>query len=120
MFISESLVRITLRMSMPLNFTGAYYLAFPEYDTPVLYLSLLSMVVAFFGGIYGWISIQPSVFQPLLFVSAVGKIGFFLTAAYLWPSAEVSPTLMMILVGDLILGVMWFSAMYSNKTKVTA
>ena len=115
---SESLVRLTLRISMPLNFIAAYYFAFPAYDTPALYMTLSTMTVAFFGCIYLWISLQPNVFQPLLFVSAVGKLGFFATGAYLWSSGQVAPVLMIILIGDLIMGVMWLSAIYSNRAKL--
>ena len=123
---SSQAVRITLKMSVVLNFVGAYLLAFPSsyfgnivnlpQSVPVLYSSLLSFVVLMFGVIYAWLSFQPNVFQPLLFVGGIAKICFFLIGVFLWLSGSVSGEFTIILIGDLIFGSIWVLALYSNKT----
>ena len=127
---SESIVRLTLKMSVILNFVGAYLLAFPSsffgnlvnlpQEVPLLYSSLLSFVVILFGLIYAWLSRQPNVFQPLLFVGGAGKICFFLIGVCLLLFNRVSVEFTAILIGDLIFGSIWLYALYSNRAKVNA
>jgi len=122
---SELIVRTTLKLSVALNFVGAYLLAFPSsssgklvglpQDAPLLYSSLLSFVVLLFGGIYAWLSRQPNVFQPLLFVGGLGKICFFLIGVYLWFLGDTSGEFTVILIGDFIFGSIWLLALYSNR-----
>lgn len=124
---AESAVRLTLKVSVVLNFGAAYLLAFPSsyfgnqlhlpQDVPLLYSSLLSFVVLVFGLIYAWLSRQPSVYQPLLFVGGVGKVCFFLIGAALLFVESVSKEFVTILAGDFILGSIWIWALYMHRIR---
>jgi len=117
---SESIVRTTLKLSVPLNFIGAYLFAFPSSDfgkliempqnAPLLHSLLLSFLIFLFGIIYGWLARHADVFQPLLFVGGFAKICFFIIGASLWLCGDASGGLTSILVVDLTFGAIWLWA----------
>ena len=127
---AETAVRLTLKASVVLNFVAAYLLAFPSsllgnllglpQDVPLLYSSLLSFVVLVFGLIYAWLSRQPSVYQPLLFVGAFGKVCFFLIGVGLLVLESASKGFVGLLAGDFILGSTWFWALHLHRTRHNA
>ena len=124
---SQLVVRFTLKLSVALNFVGAYLLAFPSssagklvelpQNVPLLYSSLLSFAVLTFGVIYAWLSNQPNVFQPLLFVGGVAKICFFIIGACLWLFDDTSGRFVVLLLGDLLFGSIWVWALHLNRDK---
>src|SRR4051794_66337 len=83
----ENVVRKTLILSCPFNVVASYLIAFPA-NTPAqmlgmpaavphLYSFLLGAIVLLFGFVYLWMALQPSIDQPLLTVSVLGKMAFF-------------------------------------------
>ena len=124
---SEKIVKSTLNISVPLNFVGAYLLAFPSSyaaslfglpeNVPLLYSFFLSFIVLFFGLAYAWLARKHNVFQPLLFVGGFLKIGLFFIGFILWLLGSASEEFIAVLICDLIIGTIWLWSLYLNRAK---
>ncbi len=119
-------INATLWVAAGFNMLGAYIFAFPDsaignyYElpsqVPPLYAALTSFMVFLFGLMYAWLAAQPSVVRPLLYLGAFGKGGFFLVAVALWLVGAVGLSSVMLLSGDGVFAILWFSYLFRNRT----
>ena len=89
----DFVMRRALQVTAPFNLVAAFALAFPATwpgqifglpsDAPAVYRALAGGVIAIFGLVYGWLSLQRVIDRPLVFVSTCGKIFAFCTLAAL-------------------------------------
>jgi hypothetical protein len=70
----------------------------------------LGFVVLLFGGVYGWLARQSTVHRPLLFVGALGKLGFFSIAIAYSISGIVPARVALSALPDLVLGALFLLA----------
>jgi glucan phosphoethanolaminetransferase (alkaline phosphatase superfamily) len=115
--INEKLVRATLWIAVPFNFTAAYALLLPGSmlgqlfglppEVPLVYPALLSFLVFGFGVVYMWLAVQRSIDRPLLAVLALGKAGVFIIVLALWLMGEGPGRGVLVATGDLVFAVIW-------------
>jgi len=100
------------------NLTGVYLFASPgsalgqfaglPSSVPLLYRTLVAVVVLLFGGVYAWLATRPVIDRPLVAVSALGKLGFFCAAAALCILDEAPARSVLLLGGDLAFAAIFF------------
>lgn len=110
-------LRVTLVVAALMTALGAWIFAVPgselgqRYDlpteAPVIYRALLSVILALFACVYGWMSAQATVIRPLLWLGAIGKGGAFVAALVLFAFSQVSAGPVTMLVGDGVLSTLW-------------
>ena len=110
-------LRMTLVVAALMTALGAWIFAVPgaevgqrydlPTDAPVLYRALLSVILALFAGVYGWMAAQAAAVRPLLWLGAIGKGGAFLTALALFASGQISAGPVTMLAGDGVLSTIW-------------
>ncbi len=125
--VSEKLIRLALRISVPFNFLAAYAVAVPTSfmgrlmglsdHSDVLNASLLSFLIASFGVVYGWLSLQKKIDRPLVCFSGVVKTGVFIIAFLVWVQGNASGMTVLFTVGDLMFAAVFFGWLLSTKAK---
>jgi hypothetical protein len=73
---------------------------FPEPGSGI-YVWMLGLFVAVFGGVYLWLSFQPEINRPLVAVSAIGKLGVFVISVFSWLMVEIPARAVIPAVADL-------------------
>jgi len=115
--MTEKAIRWSLRVACPFNLVAAVVfalpasglaqaLALPEFVHP-LYRWLVAWFVALFGGVYGWLSVQPAIDRPLLAVGAIGKLGAFVLAVALFVHGALPVMVVAVATGDLAFAALW-------------
>lgn len=124
----NKVIRLTLIATTIFNFVVALMLAFPttigklgELPEPgsLFYTSVLSMLVALFGGAYGWLAFQKHINRPLLTFAAIGKIGVFIISLYCWQSDIITFMVFTVAIADLIFALIFIWWLFSSpKTHI--
>ena len=125
--VCEKLVRLTLVISCIFDLVVSPVIAFPQSTAgqilglpsgvPLLYGALLGFVILLFGLIYGWLATRPSIDQPLLFVSAVGKVAFLLIISGVWLAGQGSGVLTALAATDVLTAILWFWWLGTNLNR---
>ena len=125
--VSEKVLRLALKMSVPFNFIAAYAIASPtslvgkmmglSAQSNTLNASMLAFLIAAFGVMYGWLSIQKSIDRPLVCFSAAAKSGVFITAFLVWVQGNASGITVLVSVGDLLFAMVFFGWLLSTKPR---
>lgn len=83
---ADRAIRVALWCSVALNLLGAALfgaaaVGYPPALVPLtiapFYAAQLALSIGIFAGVYGWLACQRVIDRPLLFVGALGKLGFF-------------------------------------------
>lgn len=127
--IDENVVRLTLKLTAPLNLAAGLVFARPASSaaglagipaaTPPVYAWMLGAMIALFGVAYGWMSVQPQIDRPLLALGAAGKASVVVIAGVLWLAGDVPGRFLMLISGDLAFAGVWF-AWLGNRQAATA
>ena len=119
-------IRAALWFSVAYNAFGAVLFGSiaagrPLMDLPVpiapLYAAQLTLTIALFGGVYAWLARQREIDRPLLFVSGLGKIGFFTVFVVYWLVGDVAAQGVMQASPDLVLGVIFLAWLRSKAAR---
>jgi hypothetical protein len=96
---NDWLIRRALQVTAPFNLLAGFALAYPASwagqvfglpaDAPAVYRALTGGIIALFGFVYGWLSMQPRIDRPLVMVSACGKLLAFGTLLALTLTGEL-------------------------------
>lgn len=106
---ADLIMRRALWLGVPFNLFGATLFAFPgsalgqlaglpTEPVPAIYRTVVVLFVALFGGMYGWLAMQPQIPRPMVVFSVIGKSAVFLTIVLfallgLAPARAVLPAL---------------------------
>lgn len=117
--VSEKMLRMALRVSVPFNFLAAYAIAVPgsivgrlmglSPESDMLNASILAFLIAAFGAVYAWLSVQKVIDRPLICFSAVAKTGVFIIAFLVWVRGSASGMTVLFTVGDLVFAGIFFA-----------
>ena len=123
--ISESLIRLTLRLSVVFNLGAAYLLVCPDnalgqlagfaVSTSPIHTALASLMVAGLGLAYGWLAQQPVIDRPLLTFGALIKGSAFFIFVGQWLFDAAATRFVLFAAVDIVLAVIWLSWLRQRK-----
>jgi len=106
----DRVVRRALMATAFSNLGGAALFAFPDsigrlaalpVPVPTVYAMLLALFVLLFGGMYGWLAVQPVIHRPMVALAAIGKAGAFVVVAACWAFGAAELLSLIVISGDL-------------------
>lgn len=123
----DKIIRGTLFTTTVFNFVVALMLAFPitigklaQLPEPAsfFYTSLMSMLVALFGGAYAWLALQKQINRPLLTFATIGKTGVFIVSLYYWLAGQITFFVFTVAIADLIFASIFVWWLVSKTTLI--
>ena len=113
----DSLVRVSLWTTAPLNILVAAGIAFPSgwvgstlHFPPAshdFYTLLAGSLVGLFGCAYAWAALQPVISRPLLLLGGGGKLTAAIVAGWLYRQGQLHEILAVLIAGDLLFVILW-------------
>lgn len=115
--IDESLIRITLWLSVPFNVVAATALFLPASklgrmmalprEAAALYTAMLGYFVLLFAGVYAWLASSAVINTELLGLGVIGKAGVFVIVFVLWRRGAGAWQGVLVASGDLAFALLW-------------
>jgi len=123
--ISESIIRITLRLSFVFNLIAAYLVAVPgsmlaqfagfTLSSSAMHTGLAALMVAALGLAYGWMAQQPVINRPMLAFGGLVKASAFTLFVAQWFFDAVTGRFVLFAVVDIVLAIIWLSWLLKTR-----
>lgn len=121
------MLRLALKISVPFNFLAAYAISTPSSwvgqlmglsaSHDVLNASILSLLIALFGMLYAWLSVQKKIDRPLVCFSGLAKAGVFIIVFLVWVQGSASGMTVLFTVGDLLFAAVFLGWVMTTRER---
>jgi hypothetical protein len=87
---------------------------------PRFFAAQVALTIGLFGGVYAWLALRPRIDRPLLFVGALGKLGFFALAVAYWAAGDLPAAAVPQAMPDLALALVFLWWLWTTRRGVNS